>query len=60
VAITRPRLGLVLLGSAATLAKGSRDWAQYVRWARANRVLVPAEQLLGGGADEALAVAGGE
>jgi hypothetical protein len=46
---------LVLLGSPATLAKGSRDWAQYVRWARANRVLVSAEQLLGGSAEALVA-----
>lgn len=51
VAITRPRRGLVLVGSPSTLQRGSRDWAQYAKWARANRVVVGLEQLLGRGAD---------
>jgi hypothetical protein len=50
VAITRPRRGLVLVGSPSTLQRGSRDWAQYAKWARANRVVVGLEQLLGRGA----------
>jgi hypothetical protein len=50
VAITRPRRGLVLVGSPSTLQRGSRDWAQYTKWAQSNKVVVGLEQLLGNGA----------
>jgi hypothetical protein len=60
VAITRPRRGLVLLGSPGTLTKGSRDWAQYVRWASANQVLTSAEQLLGAAAEAEVGGATGQ
>ncbi len=33
VAITRPRRGLVVVGSTSTLRRGSRDWEAYLNWA---------------------------
>lgn len=44
VAITRPRRGLVIVGSPATL-KSSPDWAAFLKWARKNKVMLRMEQL---------------
>lgn len=53
VAVTRPRRGLVVVGSPSTLERGSKDWAAYVGWARAKGVLMDRSKLpVGGHVDE--------
>lgn len=40
VAITRPRRGLLVLGSPSTLDAGSADWRSYFQWAREQGLVV--------------------
>ena len=40
VAITRPRRGLVVVGSPSTLRQGGRDWAAYVQWAKGEGIML--------------------
>lgn len=45
VAITRPRRGLVVVGSPATLAAGSPDWKGYITWLEQQGALMHVESV---------------
>ena len=45
VAITRPRRGLVVVGSPSTLEQGSRDWRAYMGWARSEELMLDVSRL---------------
>lgn len=47
VAITRARRGLVIFGDGNTLANGSTDWAEFLKWCRKNRVVISVRDLEG-------------
>ncbi|GLC68768.1 hypothetical protein PLESTF_000734600 [Pleodorina starrii] len=57
VAITRPRRGLVVLADTGTLTRGSADWNTYVKWARAQGVVVADEDVID--VEAALSAGGG-